>query len=79
MHCAVCWEHLQQEEDKQDQAVSWVDKVWEILQARVVAPTSGEELAVTGKSSVGRYPCATRVQIQGSAWSLTKGVRMELL
>lgn len=67
MHCAACWEHLEQEEDKQDQAVSSVDRAWEILQAGVVAPTSGEELAVTGKSSVGRYPCPTRVQIQGNA------------
>lgn len=79
MHCAACWEHLEQEEDKQDQAVSRVDRVWEILQARVVAPTSGEELAVTDKSSVCIYPCHTRVQIQGNAWSSTKGVTMELL
>lgn len=42
-------------------------------------PHRGEELAVTGKPSMGRYPCPTRVQIQGNAWSSTKGMTVEFL
>lgn len=65
MHCAACWEQLEQEEDLQDKIVIRVHRVWGIwgiLQERIVAPTSEEELAVTGKSSVGKYPCPTGVQ-----------------
>lgn len=79
MHCAACWEHLEQEEDLQDKIVSRVHRGWGILQERIVAPTSEEKLAVTGKSSVGRYPCPTGVQPQGDMWSSTKRLRVELL
>lgn len=79
MHCAACWEHLKQEEDKQDQALSRIDRVWGILQARRVGPTSGEELAgITDKSSVARYLCPNRVQSQENAWNSTEGQIVEL-
>lgn len=71
MHCAACWEHLEQKEDLQDQAVSRIHRFWEILQARMVAPISEEGLAVTDKTSLGRYPCFTGVQSQGNVWSST--------
>lgn len=74
MHCAACWEHLKQEEDKQDQALSRIDRVWGILQTRRVGPTSGEELAgITDKSSVARYLCPNRVPISGKCVELNRG------
>lgn len=72
MHCAACWEHLEQEEDLQDEAVCEVDRVWGILQVRMVAPTAAEKRTVTGKSSVGKYPCPTGVQLQGNVQSSAK-------
>lgn len=79
MHCAACWEHLEQEEDLQDEDVREADRVWGILQVRTVAPTSAEKWTVTDKSSAGKYPCPTGVQLQGNVQSSAKSVRVELL
>lgn len=79
MHCAACWEHLQQEEDLQDEAVREVDRVWGVLQVRMVPPPAPvEKRTVTGKSSVGKYPCPTGAQLQGNVQSSAKSVRVEL-